>query len=224
MNYPANAREAAIRSALYWLLAEAVLHRPDAAQFAQSTQDLIAACAGGPYERVARTVSAMLAAMPAAEDDAALDALGVEHAYLFGGLKSGYGLPAPHESVAHETSAAADVVMDVMQAYTDAGFGGLQEPGAPADHLGVELKFMALLCHEEMKAWQSGCEASANTALETQNRFLTEHLLPWAAPAFAAAGASSASAFFGSFTELGVGFLDAEQEKFQTLAGCVAPV
>lgn len=49
-----------------------------------------------------------------------------------------------------------------------------------ADHIGVELEFMHMLCESEMKALEDGEEKIAGEIAEIQYNFLKEHLLEWA--------------------------------------------
>ena len=55
----------------------------------------------------------------------------------------------------------------------------LAQEGLPPDHLGIELKFMALLAHDEHEAWQAGERARAHALSTAQADFVTRHLLAW---------------------------------------------
>ncbi len=49
-----------------------------------------------------------------------------------------------------------------------------------ADHIGIELEFMHMLCESEFKALQDGEDKIAGEIAEIQYNFLKEHLLEWA--------------------------------------------
>lgn len=48
------------------------------------------------------------------------------------------------------------------------------------DHLGAELRLMALLCHDECQAWKDGALDGAVASLRRQDTLLYTHLLQWA--------------------------------------------
>lgn len=178
MNAAALASVAARRSALYWLLAEFLLTCPQTAFVTRLRREFSGIeVATGSLES---KLSALRDALPEDGDAAGVDNLAVEYTRLFGSVKAGYGLPPPYESVARAVMTPADVVAAVNACYADAGLASIIQPQTSADHLGIELKFMALLCHREMEAWQQGHSAKATSALERQRDFLDAHLLKWA--------------------------------------------
>ena len=117
MRYPEKARDAAKRSALYWLLAEAVLRPPAAHSLRQWCNSISAMDDCGDDEAMVEHLRSLIAELPSELSDANADALGAEHARLFGGLKAGYGLPPPLESVARQTAVSTDRVVAVNNAY-----------------------------------------------------------------------------------------------------------
>jgi TorA maturation chaperone TorD len=173
------ARLAAQRSGLFWLLSELVLHHPDGKLAESPRNGLEVRPEKGAQGAIVDGLRALRDALPPPGDAVASDALAAEHARLFGGLKSGYGLPPAHESVHRGAATPTDVYTDVLACYASAGFGDLREPAAPPDHLGVELKFIALLCHKEMGAWRAGASVEAIDTLRQQRNFLDAHLLNW---------------------------------------------
>jgi len=66
-----------------------------------------------------------------------------------------------------------------VASYASAGFGDIAPEAGPQDHLGVELRFMSLLCYREMEAWQEGDSVEAEAVRSRQEAFLQEHLLAW---------------------------------------------
>lgn len=177
MTEAARAAAAGRRSALYWLLADIVLSSPDAAFVARLRRDLQPrADEAGPL--VAR-LGKLCASLPQSHDDCRIEQLAVEYARLFGGLKEGYGLPPPFESATAGALAGPEVAVTLAERYSEAGFPSLVND-APADHLGVELKFLSVLCHAEMQALQERRTAKAARFMELQQQFLRDHLSRWA--------------------------------------------
>lgn len=170
---------AARRSAIYWLLAEFFMNCPDEALIARLHRDLAGVPTTGPADSLTNGLSALRGALPAAGDTAGITKLAVEHTRLFGGIRSGYGLPPPYESLHRNASVASELTAAVAEFYSDAGFAAIDQ-AAPPDHLGVELRFISLLCHGESEAWQEDRDTDAVLALERQRDFLNGHLLQWA--------------------------------------------
>jgi len=68
----------------------------------------------------------------------------------------------------------------VLRSYQRAGYGEFEEGVGPQDHLGVELKFMAFLCHDESVACTKQNSTKEVAALrDAQRQFLQDHLLAW---------------------------------------------
>ena len=175
------AKAAARRSRMYWLLARLVLERPDAALLAELDGALpVAADATEEDEPLADEVVRLGAAVRAMlGDPKALEALEVDHTRLFGGVAKRHKLPAPFESVALESRLMGDSTVAVEAAYREAGFDAPVPEAGPPDHLGAELRFLALACHQEMEAWGASDHATAATWVERERSFLDEHLLAW---------------------------------------------
>ena len=184
---------AARRSALYWLLADFVLTPPDRAFVERLQGELKAApdCASA----LALRLEEVRRALPRPDDAPGIERLAVEHTRLFGGLRAGCGLPPPLETMRHDGSAAPETVAAIDNFYSDTGFN-LTLQGVPADHLGTELRFMALLCHREMQAWQGGRTAEAKRALGRQRDFMQHHLGRWAPRYWRLAAADSQHHFY----------------------------
>jgi TorA maturation chaperone TorD len=181
MDADALARVAAQRGALYWLLAEFLLTHPDRSFVSRLRRELSAGRNDPASEPFAAQLSAVCEALPEPDDVAGIQALAVEHTRLFGGISPAYGPPPPYESVQRGAGVAgpAELAVAVASCYADAGLDPI-DGAVPADHLGIELKFVALLCHREMEAWQRGRHGDAARALGLQRDFLDSHLLGWA--------------------------------------------
>jgi TorA maturation chaperone TorD len=105
--------------------------------------------------------------------------LAVEYTRLFRGLRDGYGPPPPYESLYRGSRLMGGVTVAVVGRYAEAGFGVIDEAVGPQDHIAAELKFMSLLCYDEIAAWDRDDRGAAVLGWGLQRRFLDEHLLRW---------------------------------------------
>jgi TorA maturation chaperone TorD len=163
------------RSVLYWLLAELFLTCPDVEFIARMRRELLGTDAS---DSLAADLSALGAALPENSDASDTVELGVEYTRLFGAVSANYGLPPPYESSHRDAAAPGEVATTVSQFYSAAGLAPIDR-AAPPDHLGVELRFLALLCHGEAEAWDRSCNTEALGMLRRQRDFLDQHLLQW---------------------------------------------
>ena len=134
----------------------------------------------------------MLAAMKAAGVDPGadfingdsaglLEKLAVEYTQLFHGpgqhITPFEGMIADGDD---ELMGKAYVAVRVFMA--DIGFSVPPENGELADHLSVELAFLAELCAREAEALSDGDQKTADFAACMQKKFLTAHTGRWATP------------------------------------------
>jgi putative dimethyl sulfoxide reductase chaperone len=174
INSGAAAAAAAERSVVYWLLADLFLTCPDGGLVHRASRGLQgAAYSDAPLAIQLRSLET---ALP--RDDEAISNLAVEYTRLFGAVSRDYGPPPPYESL-HRPDSTPNDGSPVSVFYAKAGFAAV-EPSVPPDHLGVELRFMALLCHSEGEFWRSSNvdDAFARRALERE--FLGDHVGAWA--------------------------------------------
>lgn len=162
------------RSRGYWLLSSLWLTRPDPG-FIDSLRARLDVAAKS-VEDASPSFSALASATRLAE----ADPLAVEYTRLFGGLARDYGPPPPFESVHRGSQPMGDVTLGVLRAYRQAGFGEIRPEAGPQDHIGVELEFLSLLCHDEAEAWKAGDTATALSRVKIERDFLDQHLLCWA--------------------------------------------
>ncbi len=73
-----------------------------------------------------------------------------------------------------------ETTRDVLRDYQEAGYGAIHPQAGPQDHMGVELRFLSLLCYREAVAWEAGAVERAYQSRDRQGRFLDRHLLAWA--------------------------------------------
>jgi len=120
----------------------------------------------------------LLATISLGEDRVLAD-LAADYAGLF--LNAG-GRPAhPYESVytSPDRLLMQQARDDVRQIYAAAGLsrsGGWHEP---EDHVALEMEFMGRLCFRAVAALERGNAEEARVHLESQRRFLENHLLAW---------------------------------------------
>jgi len=167
------------RSRTYWLLSRLVLEPPGPGFLAE----LVIALEGAPLDAAAplggETLAFRAAVRAACADSAAPNALGVERTRLLAGLSRDHGAPPPYESVLREGKLPGEATIAVSAACAEAGFEPLVPDAGPADHLGTEIRFLALLCLRESEAWQAGERVSAAAWVERERTFLDDHVLQW---------------------------------------------
>ncbi len=199
-----GAAAAGRRSALYWLLADIALTCPHRAFVERLQREL--GRAPGDCAPLAGRLDELRSALPEADDAAGIKDLAVDYTRLFGGLRAGYGLPPPLESAGNRSLAAPEVAVAVAQQYAAAGFPSLDR-AAPADHLGVELRFLSVLSYAEMQALQSGQTAEAARSTELRREFLSEHIGRWAPERWRHTAAKAEEAFYRLAAEIALAAL-----------------
>lgn len=141
---------------------------------------------------LADEIGALLRAVAAARRGADTLALCAEHARLWGGISPTYGPPPPYESIVREGRLPGDATTAAAAAYVEAGLDPEVPEAGPADHLGVELRFVAQCCVQEALARRASDMNAVAAWVARQQAFLDDHLLVWA-PAHCAAVAAAAN-------------------------------
>ena len=77
------------------------------------------------------------------------------------------------------TAPCGESTIAVSAAYAEAGVEQPAPEAGPADHLGAELRFLALLCHRESEAWKAADRVAACAWIERERAFLDDHVLQW---------------------------------------------
>jgi len=164
------------RSQLFWLLAEGLLSGPWTGAWEMvREQELAGSTNDAPFATAWQDMIGVLKNL----DQGARDRLVVEHTRLLGGLGKDAGPPPPFESAWRESIEPGEVALAVASSYTSAGFADIDLDAGPQDHLGVELKFMAMLALREAEAWRQDDVAGAEARILQQRTFLDHHLLGW---------------------------------------------
>ncbi len=112
-------------------------------------------------------------------DEKILEELQVDFTKLTRGIKKGYGPPPPYESMWRgENVLMGEWTQRVLRFYYKAQIG-MDLKNNPPDHIGIELKFMSLLCYREKEKWENEDVPSAFEVLKMEKDFIEEHLLAW---------------------------------------------
>ena len=121
----------------------------------------------------------------------------------------------PCESAyAEDPEASADSVRRaVSRAYAQAGFQVDEGEDLPADHIGVELAFMARLVESRIAAIDEGEDERACELARVQRTFLDEHLVPCAIAFCAELAEHARSDFYRGVVEEIEGFLAFEVDQ-----------
>ncbi len=129
-----------------------------------------------PGSGLAPLVADIPALAPLASGDPAI-ATEYERAFL-------RGVPL-YESVfrSEDGQHGGETVTEIVERYERLGFSEHLDRRwrvAGADHLGLQLRCLAQLCHEEAAAWRAGTPDKAMETIETERTFLSNHLAGWA--------------------------------------------
>jgi TorA maturation chaperone TorD len=216
MNAAVLSGVAARRSALYWILAEFFLTCPSQALVERLRENLAGLACDADVNPLAAGLAAVRDALPEHADAAAIDQLAIEYTRLFGGISPSYGLPPPYESVQRETAAPAELAVMVSTCYSDAGFAVIDQ-AVPPDHLGVELKFMAMLCHTEIQEWQHNNAEKSMQLLGRQRNFLDDHVLKWVPDYLRLVQAQAQHVFFRGVAALVLGAIPADRALLEEM-------
>ncbi len=166
------------RSRVYWFLSTFYTTLPDR-KFLAGLAERLSAPGNGGGEPTGEGFDLLKSVLDDPDITGLAVRLQVEYTRLFRGLGENYGPPPPFESLYRGAQPMGEVTVAVVGRYAEAGFGAIDETVGPQDHLGAELKFMSLLCHEETAAWARGDREAAVRNLTHQRQFLDDHLLRW---------------------------------------------
>lgn len=108
--------------------------------------------------------------------------LAVEYANLFLGVKG--KVPHPSESAyrSKDHLIMQEPMDKVLRAYWDAGVDKEKKFKEPADHIAIELQFMAYLCRKTAETLGKNEKDEARKYLKMQKDFLKKHLSLWVSP------------------------------------------
>lgn len=173
------ADQAEQRSQGYWLLAKLFLELPTPDRL-QALRAALAPLskAPGPLQPA---IAELYAAVGQALQDPEATAVDFTRRLIVVDKDSGEGLP--FEAHARENRLPGEATEDIQLLMTESGYADVAPEAASADHLGAELRLMALFCHAECQAWKTGELEAAVASLHRQKILLSGHLEEWA-PAY----------------------------------------
>ncbi len=131
-----------------------------------------------PLGLSAEGVRQAIAALPQ-EEEAALQALEVEHTYLF--INAVPHVPAPPYASAYTGQGLlmGEPAEAALVAYRQAGLTLAEDYRDLPDHVAAELEFLAWLGEQAVAAQESGNEEQAGLRLAQQQAFLNQQVRPW---------------------------------------------
>jgi len=170
------ADQAERRSHGYWLLAKLFLELPTPDRL-QALHTVLAPLteAQGPLQQAISELFAALGQALRAPEATAVD---FTRCLIVVDKESGEALP--FEAHVRERRLPGDATEAMQLLSAECGYADVALEAASPDHLGAELRLMALLCHDECQAWKSGALDAAVASLRRQNRLLGNHLEQWA--------------------------------------------
>jgi len=171
--FDALREQAGQRSRGYWLLSRLFLEVPTAPRLA----DLGLMLTGEGRYAVADGVAELLQAVGLAQAQPEFAAAAFTRHLVIGDKENRE--PLPYEAHVREGRLPGESTAQVRAAMLAAGYTEVAPEAPSPDHLGAELRFMALLCHDEHRAWCEGDAATAAASLERQRAFLADHLALW---------------------------------------------
>ncbi|MEI7611883.1 MAG: molecular chaperone TorD family protein [Betaproteobacteria bacterium] len=173
-NFSLLAQQAAQRTWGYWLLSRLFLEVPSVPMLTDIQKSL----GDEQKETLSPEVLALLDAIRGALLSPNEAAIAFTRHLCLGDKKSQE--PLPYESHVREGQLPGVYTGQVEAMMQAMGYAEVASEAPSPDHLGSELRFMSLLCHEEHEAWLGSDSLSAGKSLSNQSLFLTEHLSMWA--------------------------------------------
>jgi TorA maturation chaperone TorD len=173
----------------YWILSQMFLEVPNALRL-RDLRRMMNAEAADPADLASVEIAELCRRLDEAVADPDEAAVAYTRHLVVGDRTSGE--PLPYEAHFLEGVLPGECTRQVGEMMHEAGFADVADGASSPDHLGAELRFMALLCYKENRAWQAGRNTAAAEYLRLQQRFMREHLARWV-PAYCAALAERTS-------------------------------
>jgi TorA maturation chaperone TorD len=164
------------RSQGYWLLAKLFLEVPTPDRL-RALHDVLAPLSETPGPLQA-AIAGLLTAVGQALSAPEATAVDFTRRLIVVDKESDEALP--FEAHARERRLPGDATEAMQLLTAECGYFDVAPEAASLDHLGAELRLMALLCHDECQAWTTGALDAAVASLRRQKRLLGSHLEQWA--------------------------------------------
>jgi TorA maturation chaperone TorD len=124
---------------------------------------------------------------------------------------------APYESVYRDKRMSGQAAAAVKKIYAQVGFAIPHEYYELADHIGIELAFMATLCREEITACRNNRFELVNALLGMENKFLEEHLVCWLPDLCDKIFEKTENAFYRAVAKITLEFVQCDINSVQAL-------
>jgi putative dimethyl sulfoxide reductase chaperone len=186
------------RSQAYWALSRFFLTRPDVAL----VEEIQSRSAAGRADEPAGGAMRLRDSLGDSAPEPLAERLAREYTRLLRGLGEQLGPAPPYESIYRGGRLMDGTALAVAARMKAAGFADIAPEAGPPDHVGAELRFMALLCFSEAEAWSVEDSAAAVRRRQEQTAFLDEHLLAWVPAYCRLMGGMTAEPFYRTVAEL----------------------
>lgn len=203
---------AADRAQSWWLLSRLFLERPEPGLLRELAEALAAVPEASDLDR---EVQALRSCLEDEEFEPLGQRLALEYTRLLRGIREGIGPPPPFESLYRGGGLMSDTAQSVRGHYVAAGFGEIAPEAGPQDHLGAELRFLALLSFREAEAWEAADEDAVLGRREAQRRFLVQHLMVWLPGYAERIGSESKEPFYRAVADLALAFAEQVQADLE---------
>lgn len=219
-----NSKEADERSRVYLLLSGFYMERPgeefiaklQTAKF-RNTLEILSSSENSKIAEAAELFRAFLDSIRNTPIEEVAVELGVDFTRLFRGIKKGYSPPPPYESLWRgEDRIMGEWTLKVLEKYQNSGISMDMRDEIP-DYIGIELKFMSLLCFHEANCWKEIKIENALRFLEMEAQFLRDHLGVWVPAYVTSAMESAKTLFYKAALHLTVGVLEMEQSGLMSM-------
>ncbi len=192
------------RAQVYGLLATVFLRPLDAAQIEGLRHpDMLAALAAAGMDGVAELDGA---------DPAELrESLAIDFTQMFHNPETKF-MPFEGLMLSLDTELLGERARAVAQFMADVGYRVAPESGEVADHIAVELSFLADLAGREAAALESGDDALATRARQIQADFLDRHIGRWVDRFAERVRSHSDTAFHPAMARMAADFVASERE------------
>jgi TorA maturation chaperone TorD len=203
MTGAANIRAAKERAQVYGLLG-AIFRRPlDAAQIeALGQPEMLTALAAVGMDGAAEF---------AGGDPAGLrESLAIDFTQIFHNPETKF-MPFEGLMLSRDTELLGDSAQTVARFMADVGYRVAPESGEVADHIAVELHFLADLAGREADALEAGDDELAGRARQIQTDFLDRHIGRWVDRFAKRVRSHSDSAFYPAMAQLAADFIASER-------------
>ncbi len=211
------AEQAGQRAQSYWLLSKLFLDLPGGASLAE----LDAALA--EWEQGESPLQPAIGKLRLALADGRTDpqAIAVEMTRHLVAVNRESGASLPFESHFRERRLPGAATEQLQGLLIEAGYDEVAPQAGPPDHLGAQLRFMALLCYDEREAWLANDAQAAVASLRRQRHLLQAHLDAWVPAYCAGLIERTPNTYLQGIAGLTIDAINADREVLESIAGQV---